>query len=131
MARVREPVRKNNRLAYIAAGSAIGLGLAGAAVAYDRGIDPVGGFVAGVKHWGGEIHQAGRLIADRYVDSLKAPMGVNVGPNPLAQATGFCNKATDVYVKPFVGLAERPLRRGSDHLRGPDWGELGLRTGRG
>lgn len=123
MSRVREHLKKH-KIAYIASGAAIGLGLAGATLAYDYNTDPQGGFIGGVKHWG-------MNVLNNHVRSLSRapdPPGLNAGPNPLAYAAGFRDVGTSVYVRPGFGLAERLEHRVS--LRGPNWGPLGQQTGR-
>jgi len=72
---LREHLKKN-KVAYIAAGSAIGAGLAGAGAAYAYGVDPAGAFTTGVRHWGGP--------AQPPAPRQPAEVGLNAGPNPLA-----------------------------------------------
>lgn len=114
---------RKNKIAYIAAGAAIGAGLAGTTAAYAYGRDPAGSFATGVRDWG--MTRLGNHVASL---GIPAGLGLHAGPNPTAVATGFRSVGTDVYTKPLVGLAERNVRRDSDHLRGPNWGPLGGRT---
>jgi len=78
-------VRKHfeqHRAKYIAAGAAIGAGLAGAGAMYAYGVDPAGAFSTGFRAWGG----------NQRPDAPPPPpacLGLSLGPNPLGLSTGF------------------------------------------
>ena len=73
---------KQHRVKYIAAGAAIGAGLAGAGAMYAYGVDPAGAFSTGFRAWGG----------NQRPDAPPPPppgLGLSLGPNPLGLNTGF------------------------------------------
>lgn len=144
---------EKNRVAYIAAGTGIAAGLAGASLGWGIGADPAGVFGTGVKHWGASPQPGGSV-------SLPS-IGIHDGPNPFARDAPRWYEMEDMRRVPqmrdngnnarvtptrdngnngvfLTGRAElnginerpnaRPAAQATANFRGTGWGQMGTPT---